>query len=830
MRGWPALMFALCFLPMRAPAQPNRIARGIDNSRRTLLAGNRSPKARPEYDQGPVSPSLEIPRVTLALAQSAEQAAALDQLLAEQQTPGSPNYHKWLTPEEFAQRFGVNQADLNQITAWLGAQGLTVTGVATGRNWVTVSGPASRIQQAFQTELHRYVVDGETHFANATEPSVPTALAGVVMSIHGLNDFRMRPANRGPRAGGQAGVGARYTSSKGNHYLAPDDLATIYNIKALYNRGIDGSGQRLVVAGQTKIDLADIRQFRTMYNLPANDPQVMLIPGATDPGIVSGDLAEADLDLEWSGAVARNATIIYVYGSDVMQSVQYAIDQNLAPVVTTSYGLCELEMSTGETASLRSWAKQGNALGITWFAASGDAGGADCNDARNPGPAVDVPASIPEVTGVGGTEFAEAGAVYWNDQNDGNRASALSYIPETAWNDSAADGEPAAGGGGPSTLYARPSWQVGAGVPNDGARHVPDVAMAASADHDGYLVYTSGALQVYGGTSVPSPAFAGFAALLNQHLVSAGVQASAGLGNMNPALYALAQARPDVFHDITTGDNIVTVVCPPRRTCSASPVGSKAGPGYDEATGLGSIDAYPFAVAWAGGKEPSGARPSAAPTIFGLTNAASYEQAFAPGMIVSAFGSGLAPSTQAAAAVPLPPAMAGVSVTVNGVAAPLYYVSPTQLNIQVPYETPAGAAVLTVDNNGQSASQTFSVAAAAPGIFTDTGGTAVPHGSAARGQVITLFITGAGAVSPAVATGAAPPDSATVDQLPAPLLHTTVTVGGVAAPIWFVGIPWGLAGVVQINYQVPAASPLGTQQVVVKVGNVSSAPAKLVVN
>jgi uncharacterized protein (TIGR03437 family) len=216
--------------------------------------------------------------------------------------------------------------------------------------------------------------------------------------------------------------------------------------------------------------------------------------------------------------------------------------------------------------------------------------------------------------------------------------------------------------------------------------------------------------------------------------------------------------------------------------------------------------------------------------IGGIANAASYQQAFAPGMLISVFGTGLAPSRQSAASLPLPASMAGVSATVNGVTAPLHYVSPMQLNMQVPYETGAGAATLIVNNNGQSASSAFTVGAAAPGIFTNIAGMAVPNGSAARGDTITLFITGAGAVSPAVATGAAPPSTATLAQLPAPILNTIVTVGGVQAPIKFIGIPWALAGVVQINYQVPFTAPAGIQQVVVSVGGVSSASATLVVN
>ena len=166
----------------------------------------------------------------------------------------------------------------------------------------------------------------------------------------------------------------------------------------------------------------------------------------------------------------------------------------------------------------------------------------------------------------------------------------------------------------------------------------------------------------------------------------------------------------------------------------------------------------------------------------------------------------------------------------NGFAAPLYYVAPGQLNVQIPYETPAGAnVVLTINNNGQSRSTNLVVAATAPGIFTDLSGAPVPNTTAGRGAVVTLFITGEGAVSPPMATGATPPSSTPVTSLPKPALPAAVTVGGVAAPIQFIGIPNGLAGVTQINYQVPSNAPLGAQQVIVTVGNVVSPAATLTV-
>ncbi len=365
----------------------------------------------------------------------------------------------------------------------------------------------------------------------------------------------------------------------------------------LYNAGINGTGQKIAIAGQIEVNLSDIEAFRSQFNLPANDPQPVLV-GSRNPGsnASSGDLAESDLDLEWSGAVAPNATIIFVYSTDVMTSLQYAIDEKLAPVVSVSYGSCEQETPASEYNAFVQWGEQANAQGMTWFAASGDDGAADCADSQNPGLAVDLPGSVPEVTSVGGTEYMEGTGTYWSATNNANGASALSYIPEMTWNDSAEDGEPSASGGGASILFSKPSWQTGPGVPADNARHVPDVSLNASDDHDGHLVYTSGSLQVYGGTSVSAPSFAGLTALLNQKLGSGGV------GNINPNLYSLAQSNAGIFHDVTTGNNIVTVACSRRQTnCAATPVGYYAGVGYDQTTGLGSVDAYKLVMGWNGG-------------------------------------------------------------------------------------------------------------------------------------------------------------------------------------------------------------------------------------
>ena len=905
-------------------AQTSRIKQSVDNRNRLVLAGNIHPKILAATDQGRVAPSLSMPYVSLTLTPSVSQQADLQKLLVQQQTPGSPDYHHWLTPEEYGQRFGASDADIGKITQWLQQQGLKVIAVARGKSWIAASGTAAQVESAFQTEIHSYLADGETHFANASEPSVPAAFGSMVKGIRGLNDFRLKPHMH------PAAVKPKFTGAGDVHYIAPGDFATIYDVTPLYSAGINGSGQKIAIAGQIEVNLSDIQQFRSMYGLPANDPQMVLVPGSANPGSSSqsGDLAESDIDLEWSGAVARNATIIFVYSTDVFTSVQYAIDEELAPVVSVSYGGCELESPGSEVSALQQWAQQANAQGMTWFAASGDDGAADCDDSQNPGLAVDLPGSLPEVTSTGGSEFAEGTGAYWSSTNSATGGSALSYIPETTWNDSAEDGEPSASGGGKSVLFSKPSWQTGTGVPNDGARDVPDISLNSSDDHDPYVVYTSGSIAAYGGTSFAAPTFAGMTGLLNQKL------ASNGVGNINPKLYALAQSNPGMFHDITTGNNVVTVSCSHGSfNCSGSTVGYYAGVGYDQCTGIGSVDMYKLVTGWDGGSTTtttpppppasstslallsnlstvysndvmyliatatstdgttptgsiafsiagsslgsaaltgsagsatatlavtaselpsgsgtitatynstitasvtvsvtaSGSAVTTTPAISGTDNGASFKPSYAPGETLTIFGFELSSGTRSATSVPLPLMTSGVAALVNGVVAPLYYVSPTQLNVQIPYETGTGSATLSINNNGRVTTQSFQVAAAAPGIFTTSTGVLVPTATAALGEEVAFYITGAGAVFPAITDGAAPPSSTPLAELPAPTQKTTVTIGGAEASIDFLGIPWGLVGVTQINVTVPTGIATGPQPVVVTVGGIASPPATITV-
>ena len=1244
--------FAVCIsilltLPSALLAQQIRITGPVDDARRAILPGSLSPQAQSRYDLGPADPSLQIPFVTLTMKPSAAQQSELEGLLARQADRSSADYHRWLTPEQFGDRFGLSPADYEVVISWLGSHHLHVDQVARARNFVTFSGAARDMGAAFQTTIHRYSDGrysngGQEHFANSTAVSIPAALADLASGIRGLDDFGRLPPAPQPD----------YTLGNGVTELAPDDWATIYDVAPLYAMGINGAGQRVGILGRSDMNQAYINQFRSQFGLPPVTVEQHLI--GPDPGVTNA-ASEAALDLEWAGAIARGATLVYIYAGSFPDAAQGAIDQNLATVLSESYGTCEPLSGVGN----RLMAQQANAQGITWVASSGDSGAAGCdphgffNASNNAttvsdGPAVGIPASFPEVTAVGGTEFNEGGGHYWNASNQPDGSSAISYIPEVVWNDTGAGGL-LASGGGPSMYFSKPAWQAGPGVPNDNFRDVPDVSFSASGNHDPYMVINSNGEVPSGGTSASSPSFAGVVALLNQYLVGQGVQSTPGLGNINPTLYRLARTTTKVFHDITQGNNMVPCMAG-SPGCVNGLLGYAAGPGYDLATGLGSIDIYQLVTQWseptantsisltpssssiafgasvqltaavtpaAGssgiptgtvtfttGQTILGAAPvieangaalatltvtgpilpagnatvnaaysgdstfnsstgstsiavSAAPpgsfvainitpnpvhegqfitvslteeagvattitgwtingnndfplftpdfgatalpaygtlratitsatpavipnprvyeftgmdangrtwtqtytlvlegpllapgitlsgapasvqqnpaadpacqwsqqlvvqenrgfttqltrllaggadwtsriqALFGTTqlapmgmlqasvcwpgptappsttfevdgtdqtgvpvtstvqvnyagpaanpsslattqnsvtlsvasapavatanvalnltgssqwtatalpanqstawltatapssgaspqvmlqasamglspgvynatlliqasaavpqfvevpvvfqvgasnginidhigNGASFQPAFAPGMILSVFGSQLASSTNLASGLPLPAAMSGASAAVNGIPAPFYYASPTQLNIQIPYTTGSGPAVLGVNNSGQVASFVFQVTASSPGIFTDPNqpSALVPYAAGKPGDTLLAFITGEGEVSPPLLTGATPFFGTPVELLPAPLQPLSVTVGGVTAQIAFAGIPPGLAGVTQINFVIPDSAPAGVQPVVVTVGGVASPAASITV-
>lgn len=619
----------------------------IDYSARATIPNSTHPLARAEFDQGPVDADLLMERLILVIGIGVSQETKLRTFLDSQQTRASTNYHRWLTPEEFGARFGPDRDALAQIWNWLEHEGFKVNSVGRSGRWIEFSGTAGQIEHSFQTEMRRYQVGGSVHIANASDISVPAVLAPVIRGVSSLSDFFSRPLLTQRYQVHRAADGTfqpmapDFTFNNGTgplHYLAPSDYSIIYNLAPLYQGGTNGSGKTIAIVGRSKVEVTDVDTFQQVFNLPANAPH--MIVNGTDPGFTGdNDAVEASLDVEWAGAVAPAARIDLVVSQSttttdgVDLSSSYIVDQNLADVISVSFGNCESNLGTAENAFLAALWQQAAAQGISVFVAAGDTGAAGCDfqnettPAQN-GLAVNGLASTPFNTAVGGTMFAENGndSVFWNSANGQGFGSAIGYIPEAVWNESCdptvapspcslfgTDFVLVAGGGGLSSLYSKPSWQNGAGVPNDGHRDVPDVSLTAAAGHDGYLFCFEGSCQtttgsngspvllsaaVVGGTSASTPPFAGLLALIDQ-------MANGRQGLANYELYKIASAEnssvcdsskqtdPSIrasgctFNDITSGNNSVPGL-----------TGYSATSGFDLASGWGSVNASNLANAW----------------------------------------------------------------------------------------------------------------------------------------------------------------------------------------------------------------------------------------
>jgi len=579
-------------LRVQSQTLPSRITESIDDDSIVLLQNTTDMRIGTAADEGRVSPDLPMERMLLMLRSSPEQEAALEQLLAEQQDPSSPDYHHWLTPEEFGVRFGVSPQELDAVVGWLAEHGFTVDSIANSRREIEFSGTASQVEGAFHTEIHWYASEGEAHIANAADLSIPMALLPVIEGVVGLHDFHVQ---------------SMMTLADGNHGLSPRDLATIYNVTSFWSQGFDGKGQSIAIVGRSNINVNDVRNFRAQFGLPANDPQIIV--NGPDPGIVNDDEGEADLDVEWAGAVAKSATIKLVVSKSttttdgVFLSAVYIVNNNVAPIVSVSFGMCESALGSVNAAIGSLW-QQAAAQGMSVFVASGDSGSATCDSsqavAATGGLGVNGLASTPYSVAVGGTRFDDNAASWNRTNNIFSLSSARGYIPETVWNDRIDFRLPEglwSSGGGVSVFWPKPSWQVGLGVPladpgttAEHHRYLPDISLSASG-HDGYVIRQGGHLHVVNGTSASAPAFAGIMAIINQMTGQAN-------GNPNPRLYALANQFPSIFHDITTGSNAVPCVPGSVNCANGLTIGYAATPGFDLATGWGSVDAYALAHAW----------------------------------------------------------------------------------------------------------------------------------------------------------------------------------------------------------------------------------------
>jgi len=467
-------------VPTYAP-DTARITDAIDNSKLSAVVGSKPALALAKYDTGLLSPTRTIRNVTLLLKRSAGKQSQFESYLAQLTTPSSPYFHHWLTAAQIGTMFGPASTDISKVEQWLQSEGLHVESASPTGMMISFSGTSAAIGQAFHTTLHGYTVNGEKHFANATEQQIPVALASVVVGAASLGNFFPKPQHtdvgtvtRDKRSGKwklvarakgapQITVPPGTIDTQTTYDVAPQDFNTIYNVTPLWNRStpVRGAGQTVAVLERTDVLPADVQTFRNAF-LPAgvsgtvnyvNPLQAAGDTSCPDPG-TNGDEGEAALDTEWIGAAAPDASIVFASCDDSQSATfgPFTAAQNLLSgystpmpsVFSLSYGDCEAAGFVDGTATQAGdlWS-QAAAEGVTVFVSTGDAGSAGCDQnepAAYQGIAVNGMASTPYNVAVGGTDFNDYNneTQYWSSSNSALYGSALSYIPEQTWNTSCA--------------------------------------------------------------------------------------------------------------------------------------------------------------------------------------------------------------------------------------------------------------------------------------------------------------------------------------------------------------------------------------------------------
>jgi len=514
------------------------ITQHIDDAKRIALRGNTRPEANAKNDWGQVSDSFSMEHMLLQLRRPAEQEEAFKQFIQELQTPGSPNYHHWLSAQQIGEKYGPAQQDLDTLTAWLREHGLKVNLVYDNRLMIDFTGTASSVRETFGTEIHWLEVNGKSHLGNVRDPQIPAALAPVVAGIVSLHDFKPHAMHR---------MRAQYTfSSYGEteQAVVPADLATIYDLNPLFSGGVTGTGQTIVVVEDTNFKTGDWTTFRKKFGLSKyTDAKLTVVHPASkapnnckNPGNNVDDI-EAALDAEWASAAAPDANIELISCDDTattfggLIAIENLLNASATPpaIMSMSYGECEAYNGAAANAAFSAAFQQAVAEGVSVFVSSGDSGAAMCDSdswTADHGIGVTGWGDTPYNVAVGGTDFGDTYAgtnsTYWNATNTSTFGSALSYIPEIPWNDSCASAliatyvsrvSPAsfcnsglgeqfmdtiAASGGPSACatgtpsvsgvvggsckgYAKPTWQNGIfGNPKDGVRDLPDVSLFAA--------------------------------------------------------------------------------------------------------------------------------------------------------------------------------------------------------------------------------------------------------------------------------------------------------------------------------------------------------------
>jgi subtilase family serine protease len=575
--------------------------------------------------------------LTLVLSRPPQQEQALQQFLADQQDPASPEYHHWLTPVEMGERFGLSEHDVAALAAWLQQQGLHVNWVSPSRMFVGFGGTAGALARAFHTDLNAYTTKDAQgvpveRMSVSSDPMIPLALQPAIKAIHGLFTIENRPLHSFRL---MESTSPEATTGGGTHIITPGDFGAIYG----FNGGAPFP-ETIGIVGHARTDFADFDNFRqkTATNFPNPTEIVPTAFGGVDPGpaytappaagVSIGDQSEATLDVTRVGNLGGTDPILLVVATPasggIEAAAQYLVQTTPVPaqIMSISFGACESSVGPSGVAFWDTLFQQAAAEGITVLVASGDSGasGCDANFATPPAtPAANSPnyiCSSSYATCVGGTQFNDTAnpSQYWSQNNSPNLTSALGYIPEGAWNEplnSTGGPEVAASGGGVSNVIPTPAWQTGTGVPAARVgRYTPDIAFSASA-HDGYfgcfaaagascvnVANGSFSFIVSAGTSAAAPSMAGIAAQLDGQLQSP-------QGNLNSQLYQMASTAPTVFHDVTVASSGVAncdlatpSVCNNSIPGASGLTGGQAGysvtAGYDEVTGLGSLNILNF--------------------------------------------------------------------------------------------------------------------------------------------------------------------------------------------------------------------------------------------
>ncbi|MEW6732704.1 MAG: protease pro-enzyme activation domain-containing protein [Acidobacteriota bacterium] len=569
--GWGLLVLTISIVGAGFSAA--KVGSSCQQNSVAVLVGSAYTPVRHGRLMGQAKPDLLLENLNLILA--INQHVALDELIKAQQQPSSPFYHHFLTPSEFAEQFSPPPEHYQALIEWLESEGLQVTHTWNNRLSIAFSGTAAQIETVFGTPINLYQYGEDIYYAAAVDPIIPARFAGLVEAITGLDNYARfktiaqtgEPTNL---VKSQAITGierrARIGAITG---LSPADFQLVYNVKPLLEAGFNGRGQQIAIVARSDFNIEDVRAFRDRFNLPVAEPEKIFV--GANPGILSNDeLIEVLLDTQWAGAVAAGAEIKVVIaerGRDIDQSLTLAVNDNIAPIISVSFQLCERNLGEANLRSLSNIYAQAAVQGQTIFVASGNFGADGCADGS--GAAINGLASNPNVTAVGGTRL---------DAKFDSDAKATGYGGESVWNDGLGMG---ATGGGASLVFPKPTYQLGTSTLKDNKRNIPDVALLASPQNPGYLIVVQGSVRLVGGTSVSAPCWAGLFAIVNQ-------ARNGRQGLANPEIYRLGANQIlaggiAVYHDITSGNTTFNGVN-----------GNAATIGYDLATGWGSFDAELF--------------------------------------------------------------------------------------------------------------------------------------------------------------------------------------------------------------------------------------------